>query len=180
MRLTIAFLAAAVLGGCASPGYDYELRVDPSASLLVAQQAAWGWEEATRREGQPRLEVRVAGTPYGCSGRHYCVFLEEVPRGQTAFSAVTSSCSPDGYACTLTMPDTQSSHTRVSTALDDRPQERLAAYAHELGHALGLDYQGGHVLMNCPRLDQGVEGPTDDDVEQFYRVRGVSRPGFAR
>ena len=178
-KLPFLLSTALALGGCASPGYDYELRVAPSADVGVAQQAAWGWEDATRRAGQPELEFRVVATPYGCRDS-YCIYLEEVPPGDTNFTSADPTTSCGALGCTLTMQDSQTSHTKISNSLDSHPEEQLAAYAHELGHALGLHYEGGAVLMNCPHLDRGIEGPTPEDVTQFYDVRGVGRPGFSR
>jgi hypothetical protein len=179
LTLLVLAAAAAALVGCRSPGYSYELRVAPSASLLVADEAAWGWEEATKTTAEKGVSFEIVSTPYGCSG-DYCIYIEEVPPADVNFSDPFSHCASHDLGCTLTMPDSQSSHTKISDVLDAYPWQRLATYAHEIGHALGLNYEPGPDLMDCKALHKGIEGPTPADVEQFYAVRGVGRPGFAK
>lgn len=158
----IIFLLAS---GCAAPGLDYEFRIFPGSDVDTALQAANNWEIAADH----RLTFYPKITEEGCSYQ-YCIFLRELPEDQLQLPAfINSSCSLTHAAgCTVTMPDTQTSHTVIRQDLT--PHHKLITEMHELGHGLGLYHRYGDVIMN-PDYSKCADHITWGDVVAFWELR---------
>lgn len=161
----LALAPLLMLTDCAPPSDYYHVRLDPSCDLDIAMAAIDEWEE----KAHVRLFVEI--TPYGCNNEQDCIFIQETT--DTYFNGIVDTCKEaHGWGCTLRMPDTNTSHTKIRIDLDKKAKNY--AYLHELGHGFSLVHYGPGAIMfpEYHGYDVDVDHIMPIDVWQYNKLRG--------